>query len=355
MGTYVAARISPEPTVLGATWRYRWLVLACVGGAVGLALLYGLARPRQYAAKVSLLVQAARASASSDSASTVAQRYIADQVAIIRSADVARRAAQLTAERLPSAGLTPEDFLHDADVASHPESDLVTITFQSRKPREAQVGADALGEAYLAVRRSNTAANSASGMKRLAADIATVDGQLTRIRTDLANAQAGGLGDQFNRQLRDATTRILALEDEQSGTTDVGRKAQIRVEVDDLVGRLQTLEAVRTASAADPDVTKLLEEQRQTMSRRDNLASRRDAIAIDADLAGDDVTFFSRSQRPAAPTGTALPRLLAVAIVVGVLAGAGLAYLLARRRWTSLIEGNAAPEYVARHRHHPSS
>jgi hypothetical protein len=109
--------ISPlEPTVLAAMWRYRWLVLASVAGAAVLSLVYSGTRPTEYEATASLVVEDPRESGVFQSLSGARpERYVADQVEILRSTVVAQRASEIGQGRLASADLSIDDLLDNTE------------------------------------------------------------------------------------------------------------------------------------------------------------------------------------------------------------------------------------------------
>jgi uncharacterized protein involved in exopolysaccharide biosynthesis len=89
-----------EPTVLGAMWRYRLVVVAIVATAVALAVLYGVTRPAQHRAFATIVVQ----DPSTQSVFGVAQaerpeRYVANQATILESNLVMARATELMLAR----------------------------------------------------------------------------------------------------------------------------------------------------------------------------------------------------------------------------------------------------------------
>ena len=95
-----------EPTVLGAVWRYRWLVLFLAIAFAGLGWLYS-SETAQWTAEATLAVQDPRSSNLFDQAFPDApERYVEGQVAIVRSRSVARRAVEIAAEQTPPIEVT---------------------------------------------------------------------------------------------------------------------------------------------------------------------------------------------------------------------------------------------------------
>ena len=83
-----------EPTILGAMWRYRWVVAAVVVAVVGLAVLYGLTRPVQHQAVATIVVRDPTSQSLFDLGQAQRpERYVANQATIIESTLVLERAA----------------------------------------------------------------------------------------------------------------------------------------------------------------------------------------------------------------------------------------------------------------------
>ncbi|MGH9052762.1 MAG: AAA family ATPase [Acidimicrobiia bacterium] len=334
-----------EPTIFGAMWRYRWLVLATVAVFAGLGLLYSANQARVYVANASLIVEDPRTSSPFEQPSGQPQRYVADQVEILRSAAVAERAAELANQELPEAGFATEVFLTGAQVVGRGDSDLIQISFVADDPRIAQAGANALAQAYQDVRRSEAAKNASAALERLDASLQGIDDDLASLQAEITSDRpADQFSDPLRQQFADAIARVVDLQAERASTTDPDRLEEIRSELDDLFRQFQTLQLIRNVEAQEPGLAVLLNQQQAAIERRTELAARRDQIAVDAELASSGVTLFSPARLPAQPVGGGMFRTLAVALVLGALAGAGLAYLLALRRRT--FSNRAEPQMV---------
>lgn len=334
--TYVE-EISPlELTVLGAMWRYRWLVLASVVTAAALGLFYAGTRPAEYVATASLVVEDPRASSVFQSLSDFRpERYVADQIEILRSAAVAQRATEIAQERLAPADLSIGDFLQATEILGRGDSDLIQIRFRAVDPQVAQAAADAIALAYQEVRRSEGTSRAAAALERLDASLADIDADLTTIQARIAALQPEGeFRDELDRQFSDAIARLVELRRERTSTTDPDRLEAIQAELDDLLQQFQTMQVIGNVERQDAKLAALLEESQQAIERKAELASRRDEIAVDAELASGGVVIFSPAQLPGQPSGTRVLRLMAVALLLGGLVGGGLAYFLAMRRHT---------------------
>lgn len=334
-----------EPTIFGAMIRYRWLVLVIVAFFVALGLLYDANQPPTYVATASLIVEDPRTTSPFETPSGQPQRYVADQVEILRSSVVAERAAELANQEVPEAGFTAEDFLTATQVAGRGDSDLIQISFVASDPGVAQVGANALAEAYQDVRRAEADTNSTAALERLDASLQTLNDDLAALQAEITSGRATDqFDDQLKEQFTEAIARVVELHAERVTSTDPERHEEIGAELDDLFRQFQTLQLIRNVEAQEPGLAVLLGQHQAAIERRADLAARRDQIAIDAELASSGITLFSPARMPLQPIGGSTLRVLAVAVVLGALAGAGLAYFLALRRRT--FSNRAEPQMV---------
>lgn len=89
---YDEAAALDQPSVIGAMWRYRWVVIPIVILFIGLGLAFNAYSPGGYEATAELIVQDPAASGLLDPSlfpndpGQTPQRYVADQVKIINCA-----------------------------------------------------------------------------------------------------------------------------------------------------------------------------------------------------------------------------------------------------------------------------
>jgi len=121
---------------------FHTLVFAAIG------VVFALGQPDSFSAKAGLVVEDARASTLFSSRSSNADRYVADQVAILESRVVAERASELLTAEGSAVAISVEDFLDGTSVTYDEDSNFVTIEFFSDTASKAQAGADAIGLAY---------------------------------------------------------------------------------------------------------------------------------------------------------------------------------------------------------------
>jgi len=251
-----------ETNVFTSIWNHRMLVLGSVVVFAVLGLLLTALRASEYAAEAGLVLRNPQSQTLFDSPSGDELRYVADQVAILKSVAVADRASVL----LKKAGEGPfgaRDVQRKTTIGSNADSNYILIRFAAGNPTTASAGANAIVRAYRDLIREDLTRNANASLQRLDAAI-----------TD--------------------TTKALA-----------------------------------TLSGAAGDVS--ARKQQELQSLLSELRTRRTRILVNTKLAGDGVGLFSPAGLGKAQ-GVSWLSALAIAVVLGGLVGAGLAYWLDARK-----------------------
>ncbi|MDH3425974.1 MAG: Wzz/FepE/Etk N-terminal domain-containing protein, partial [Acidimicrobiia bacterium] len=327
--------ISPfEPTVLGAAWRFRWLVLAVVVVFGGLGYLYAIqaSEDEEWVAVASLVVEDPNASTLFEAGGLQRpERYLENQVEILSSDIVAQRASELAAQSDPPVTLDFVDIVDNTSIGSSSSSDVLEIRFRSDGEFATLVGANALADAYQDVRRSEASRNFSASIAQLDDSIVESEAELSDLQDQIAQLLSSDAGRQ---ELQGQFGEVIAqLVDLQSRRGQAGPEAleDIRLELDDLLQQLETLQVVESVERQQPELTALNAKQGATIERISSLTDRRDQLEVDSELAGSGVVLFSPAFE-AELQASSVARIVAVALVLGLLAGAGLGYFLALRR-----------------------
>ncbi len=344
-----------EPTLLTAGWRYRWLVLATLALGVALSLVFVAVREDTYEASAELFVEDPRTvGVFATGTSTRPERYLLDQMELLRSRIVADRAAELVPEIAPEVELTADELQQEAQILGQSDTDLIVITFSATDAETAQVGANALAQAYQDLQSNVTSASSRAALDQVDSALAGLESQLDDLGAQIAGL-SGSIGSEANidEQLDEALTELVALQaslsslEVDSDTEATGASAsRIRVRLDDLLQQLQTVEVIRRINAADPSFASLLEERASLVERKNELAASRDQLLVNAQLQSDGVAHYSPATAAEPSNAATLPRTLAVGLALGLLAGLGAAYLLAIRR--RVFTNRSQPETLLR-------
>jgi Mrp family chromosome partitioning ATPase/capsular polysaccharide biosynthesis protein len=185
--------------------RHRPLVALIVLLVVGAGVYYAASRPKTALATTSIVVEDPQVNNPLNVGATGSGNYVADQVDILKLPTVAEHASALVARTRPDIHLTTQDFQASRSVTRSTNSDLITVSFRDADPRVAQVGANAVIDAYNQVLKENASANSAEELKTLGNQIATVQTQINTSNDRDPNSPA-------HSELQTLQNRQLAVE-----------------------------------------------------------------------------------------------------------------------------------------------
>ena len=320
---------SADPSPFSAAWRHKWIVLASVIIFGGLGWWYA-SETEAYSATAKLAVQDPRSSIVFDQGLRFdPERYVADQIEIIRSRAVAAEASRLLAEADPPIAIDPETLLSNATVDSADATDLVSISYSDVAPGVAIAITNAIADAYQTISRSSAEATFASVLAELDASIAELEGEQGSIQSQLDERRSAA-ADQvaLEESLRTAIAEVLAFDFPDPGD-DPDAFTTATAQLVELQQRVSILQTALAAIQDDDDVTQLEQELADVRSRLTALQLRRDQLAIDADLAGNGVIFFSPAATAEQSSSTLI---IALGILSGLFIGAAIAQSLTRRR-----------------------
>jgi capsular exopolysaccharide synthesis family protein len=330
----VAGNTLTEPTLFSAAWRYKWAVVTTTIVAVGLGFVYVMLHPAttKYTARASLVIQATGSGLDLGTSGSP-QRFVANQVEILRSEAVALKASEYAQKQDPPLDLSPDDISAGLSIGSSNNSDLIDIVFSyTDDPDVAIGGANAVVDAYQELVVTEKAAQSNAALERIDAEMATLDDQAASLEGQIAalNAQNTTLID-LRTQYEDALKEIVALQAEAIDATPT-RLTEIRARLSDLRNLINTYQAVRSVGSDSQELSDLQTQHDQVVARRDALVGRRDTISVDAELSPDVVAFSSQASSAIPQSDSGPGRTLALALLVGLFGGMGLAYFLVLRR-----------------------
>lgn len=357
----IETRSTSEANPITAVRQYPWIVVVFALAFGALGGIFALLQPPSFAATARLVVQDPRTTAQLTTRAADAERYVADQVAIIESRVVAERASEIAAGLEPPVRIIPETFLDNINAASSSDSNVITITFGAESAREAQAGANVTGQAYEEVIRAALAQNAETAIGELdvaideaVAEVEALQSRIETVRAD--NDERSELDDQLAEivaGLVEIRNESAQLEAEDGGfSPEAGQnEAEIRrQQIADLKDRAEQLSAelsarllVSDVEARLPATASLLRQQEDAVARLTELTLRRNQIEVDSQLAGNGVAFFA----PAGlGTSRGIPASSTVVFLsaIGALIGVGVAYVLGQRRQT--LENRLAPQEI---------
>ncbi len=318
-----------EPTLLGAAWRYKWLVLATTVLFGALAWWYA-DNTEAWTSTTTLAVQDPRTSIVFEVDNQLnPERYVADQIEIAKSRAVAHRALEQLAAEDPPITIDIEEFLENVSVSAAEATDLMTISYSHPEEASAVAVANALSDAYRAISSEGAQATFADALAELDSSIAERVVDIDEVGARLDELQeADPERVEIEAELQTAIEAVLnfrqplATAEQEVIDAANARLVELRTRVDLLQIALGTFEE-------DDQIPVLQAEQAEIRSRLSALQLRRDQLAVDAELAGNIVVFSSPAETAEPSSGVVL---LVLGILGGAILGAVVAQSLARRR-----------------------
>lgn len=316
--------VSLEPDLFGAL-RARLLYIVVFGLVFAvLGMSVGYWQQTSWSATASLVVEDPRLSTVFEAdAAQQTERYVQTQVGVLQSAAVATRASELLASGIPKFDTSAHKILLDTAVSSEDFSDLISVTNSASSPEEAEATANILIEAYLELRQSQALSAFSEALDELDSSIQKSETALSSLDAEIQSVLGTiplrqGLDDQY----REALTRLITLTEEEAIDPSI---------LSAISTQLEAMQTILEIESQNPELTALLEEQRLAIGRLSELTSRRNQLAVDAELSGGGVVFQSIAQ-PAVQTSPGLTLVALLGLAAGLLVGAALAYGLEVRR-----------------------
>jgi len=323
--------ISPlDPTIPGAVWRYKWLVLLIVLIGCALGIAWASLTDPEFTAKAELIVEDPGAISVFDSTSSAqSERYTADQIQILDSPAVEDAAELLVLEQLPD---FEGDVSRMSTIGGDSDSSLITIRVSSPDRAEAQIVANALVSAYQQIKETTAEESAQAALDELDASLELVDNQVLDIQARVAVARSTSTQrDELDVQFIDAVDRIIELQAELARTGSGARAEQVRLELSDLLLQVQTYQEIQTAESTNPTLSPLIQELQSTIERRATLEARRDQIAVDSKLVTRGIALTSPARLPNGD-GREETRAALIGGVAATFAALAIAYSVAIRR-----------------------
>ncbi|HZN57293.1 MAG TPA: Wzz/FepE/Etk N-terminal domain-containing protein, partial [Planctomycetota bacterium] len=136
-----------ETNVFSLIWNRRLLVVAFALAFAGVGLLVSELRHKEYTAEASVLLSQPVPTAADPSRDEA--RYVADQVAVMKSLPIAEEASAI-ARKDPENPITVDarSFQQRTLITASTESNFVSVSFHADRPNAAATGANAIVRAY---------------------------------------------------------------------------------------------------------------------------------------------------------------------------------------------------------------
>ena len=180
-----------ETNVFSLIWNRRLLVVAFALAFAGVGLLISELRHKEYTAEASVLLSQPAPTAADPAQDEV--RYVADQVAVLKSLPIAARASDI-ARRDPENPITVDarDFQRRTLITASAESNFVSVSFHAGRPNAAATGANATVRAYEEATREDLIRVTDQALRQL--DLAIANAEALAVTTSGQDAKdAAGL------------------------------------------------------------------------------------------------------------------------------------------------------------------
>ena len=340
-----------ESDPISALRQYPLLISGFVLGFAVFGAMFASSRPATFEASAGLVVEDARVSSLFNTRSGDAERYVADQVAILQSPAVADRASALAAAADPPALVSAAQLTENLVIVSRSTTNFIEISFTADDPVTAQRGADALGLAYQEVIGVALAEDARMALDQLDDAIATTLEEIVLLQDQVESTRSGTEARiELDRQVPEIVAELVSVRDQGAripiiDTTEDDRAvlAVLKARAEQLTAELSARLLVSDVEARLPATAILLRQQRDAGALLTDLTLRRSQIEVDAQLAGNGVAFFA----PAAAgrdIGISPRAAIAISVVLGGFVGAGAAYVLSQRR--QRVEDRLAPRSI---------
>jgi Mrp family chromosome partitioning ATPase/capsular polysaccharide biosynthesis protein len=182
-----------ETNVFSLIWNRRLLVVAVALAFAGVGLLVSELRHKEYTAEASVLLSQPAPTAADPSRDEA--RYVADQVAVMKSLPIAVKASEIASKDSENPiSVDPREFQQRTLITASDESNFVSVSFQADRPKAAATGANATVRAYEAATRQDLQAETDQTLRKLdlaianaEADAAAASGEVAKDAADLVS------------------------------------------------------------------------------------------------------------------------------------------------------------------------
>ena len=181
-----------ETNVFSLIWNRRLLVVAFALAFAGVGLLVSELRQKEYTAEASVLLSQPAPTAA-DPARDEA-RYVADQVAVMKSLPIAARASEIARKDSENPiTVDARDFQRRTLITASAESNFVSVSFHASRPNAAATGANATVQAYEEATRDDLRKDTEQALRQLDLAIANAEALAVTAASDEDAKDAAGL------------------------------------------------------------------------------------------------------------------------------------------------------------------
>lgn len=193
-----------DPNIVTSIWNHALLIATFVAIFAALGVLVQSLRPTEYAAEAGVVLRDPQATAITGSRIGDELRYVADQVAILKSPAVAVRASQVARAANPSVSIEPGGLQDNTSIRSSADSNYIVVNHRASDRQTAATGANAVVQAYRELIREDLDADLRTSLNRIDAAIDAATQTLAKAQNERQRASARAL----INELRSRRTRV---------------------------------------------------------------------------------------------------------------------------------------------------
>ncbi len=256
-------------------------------------------------------------------------RFVSNQLAVLRSGVVASRAAEIMEAR--GIAVDPEDISENATFLSSRDSDEITITFESDSEDSAVGVIEAVIVAYREVLLEQRRAEGIRVRDRLSSAREVLLGDLSEVDVAIDELRS-------NRNLDElalwSLDRLAQTQAALTAATDPAVIATLQDQIFRIGDQIEVLLLAIDVEESDSDLASLLGTRNQIRARLDTLAQRSAELEVEAEAGASGIAFEDSPVLIGALGGAGRLFTLAAGAFLGLLVALGVVYQLAGRRAT---------------------
>jgi Mrp family chromosome partitioning ATPase/uncharacterized protein involved in exopolysaccharide biosynthesis len=319
---------SVEVSVLGAAWRYRWMVAAVTAVAALLALVFIVLRPPQYVAVASVVIEDPAANNILGITTGISGRSVANQLEMFRSSAVAQRGQELAANQGVSISLG--NIIRNTTFTSLRDTDVITISYSAEDPGVALTVVQSLMDGYEEIRLEQRRAGVDSVLGRLAAAEEVLRRDLDQVTNQLAETRARR---DLSSQIDLVLDNVASIQRQLAAGPGASVEEALLNRQSQLQGQLQALRLAFEVESERPEVAALIRSQGQILAQLGDIAASKSDVEIETEIQGTGVAFSFPPAVAESSTGAGRLFTLIAGAFLGFLVALGAAYALASRQY----------------------
>lgn len=319
---------APEPNPFRLLQRRAPIVVSITIVCAVLAAVFSQNRPESYVAAASLVIEdPSGVTLFSTVRAADSERYVANQVAILRSTALAEQASVESKRLDPENPIEPSQFISNTVVSVTPDTEFVEIMFEATDATIAQQGANSVALAYQYTVQQRLEAEVRDAKDNLDEAIDTVLGRIAALQQEIDAIRADSRDrPALDSQVSEIVSELVALRRGNLEAADIEAKAQ------QLSEELRARQLIAELELQQGPTVPLVRQRTAAIELLNDIYAQQSQIELEAAFAGNGVVTYSPAG-PGQPKGISIVASLAIGAALGAMIGVGTAYWLETRAW----------------------